>query len=415
MALALACAIAAGCSAPPAAGSTAPASHSAGGASAAPASHSAGGASAARPALNDSVVTREARVEDLQLVTGELKAVRSLTFATPRSEAWALQIKWLAEDGTEVKEGGRVIEFDNTAIAQGREEKNLRLVQAGIDLASREAALAAERVEHRFALDSAHAGVEKAGIDAAVPADLRQLREWQQKQAALTRAEASEQKAKLALDDFEIAAHSDLEILRIAKEKAEREVESVERDLSALQLTAPRTGIFAVAEHPWEGRKMQVGDTVWPGMDLAWLPDLSEMEVVGILPEVDEGRIGAGMPVRCVLDTYPDRVFEGRLTEVSVIGKEPDRRTVGGFNFRAKLDDSDPSVMRPGMSVRVEVIRRVWENVLTVPRQRLRTEEGKTWATGPSGERIEVRLAGCTPTRCVVEEGLREGDRIAAR
>src|SRR5262249_3428108 len=166
---------------------------------------------------------------------------------------------------------------------------------------------------------------------------------------------------------------------------------------------------------PWEGRKLQVGDTVWPGMELASIPDLSEMEVTGILPEVDEGRIAPGQQVRCVLDTYPDRVFQGRLAEVSAVGKEATRRSVGGFASRASLEGADPAVMRPGMSVRLEVIRKVWENALTVPRQAVATADGKTFVEGTAGQKTEVRLAGCTATRCIVEDGLQEGARLALR
>ena len=361
-------------------------------------------------ALETGPFRREARVEDLHLITGELKAIRSHQFTTPKSEAWNLQIKWLAEDGTQVGEGEKVIEFDNTAIAQGREEKKLRLIQAEIDLRSRKVVLAADETELRYTLDSANAAVEKARLEASVPVELREKREWQNKQSELKKAESAAEKARLALDAFEVSAKSDLEVLRIALEKAAREIESVERDLAALTLSAPRAGIFSVAEQRWEGRKLQVGDTVWPGMELASIPDLSEMEAVGTVPEVDEGRVASGMPVRCILDTYPDRVFEGRLADVSPVGKEGNRRVVGGFAFRAKLEGADPELMRPGMSVRLEVVRKVWENALTVPRRDVVTEEGKTFVAEPSGERHEVRLSGCTPTLCIVEEAATEGE-----
>ena len=45
----------------------------------------------------------EARaVEDVLVLTGEVRAVNSLKLDTPRSESWQEQIKWLAEDGAEV-------------------------------------------------------------------------------------------------------------------------------------------------------------------------------------------------------------------------------------------------------------------------------------------------------------------------
>jgi multidrug efflux pump subunit AcrA (membrane-fusion protein) len=81
-----------------------------------------------------------------------------------------------------------------------------------------------------------------------------------------------------------------------------------------------------------------------------------------------------------------------------------------GFRVRVALDHTDP-LMRPGLSVRVEVVRRQWAKALSVPRGAVRFEKG-----GPvvrrAGARIEVKLATCTPVECVVESGLSEGDGV---
>src|SRR5438093_1548601 len=66
---------------------------------------------------------RAGPVEDLFLMTGELRAVHSLDLVTPRSESWQVQIKWLADDGSVLHEGDRAIEFDNSQILQTIEEK----------------------------------------------------------------------------------------------------------------------------------------------------------------------------------------------------------------------------------------------------------------------------------------------------
>ena len=57
-------------------------------------------------------------------------------------------------------------------------------------------------------------------------------------------------------------------------------------------LNAPRDGIIVIGEHPWEGRKFHVGDTVQPGWTIVSLPDLSAgMEVRAELSDVDDGRV----------------------------------------------------------------------------------------------------------------------------
>jgi HlyD family secretion protein len=354
--------------------------------------------------------------EDVFLLTGDMRAVRSHPLGTPRSDAWQVQIKWLAEDGSLVHAAEKVIEFDNTSITQGIEEKRLRLIQSEIDITSRKAALEAEGEEKRYGYDSAKAAVEKARIEAEVPPSLRELRDWQEKQADLKRAEAAEQKARMEVQAFEVASRSDLAVLEIARDKASRELEAAERDLEAMTIAAPRDGIFVVGDNWREERQFQIGDTSWPGLTVATIPDLTEMEVLAYLPEVDEGRIAPGMTARCTLDTYPDTVFSGKIAEVAAVADEAGFRTKGGFRVRITLEKSDPDLMRPGMSVRAEILRRSWDRALAIPRQAVRRDGDRTFVErADGGGTVDVRIAACTATECVVESGLAEGDRVVVR
>src|SRR5215208_4414305 len=76
-------------------------------------------------------------VEDVFLITGELRATRSVSVVTPRSEG-QLQIRWMAEDGTEVAAGEQIMEFDSSRVIQNIEERRLRLRQAENERESRE-------------------------------------------------------------------------------------------------------------------------------------------------------------------------------------------------------------------------------------------------------------------------------------
>ena len=60
-------------------------------------------------------------------------------------------------------------------------------------------------------------------------------------------------------------------------------------------LAAPRDGVLVIDDHPWEGRKFYVGDTVQPGMTIMSLPDPAKgMQVLAELSDVDDGRVGVG-------------------------------------------------------------------------------------------------------------------------
>jgi HlyD family secretion protein len=365
-----------------------------------------------RGAEDRSAVVARRTVEDVFLLTGELQAVRSDELTVPRLEGGRVQVKWVAEDGAEVEAGATVAELDNTQVAQSLEEKRLRLTQAQISLEQREASLEAEGSQKRLEREKAEIEAEKARIEAAVPQELRSRKEWHEKQQLLLRAEAALQKARSALATFEESSGSDIGVMRIGRDKAAREVQAAEASLKQLALVAPRRGIVIVGRSPMEDRPLQVGDNMWPGFRVVSIPDLSAMEILAYLPEVDDGRVVKGQDARVVLEADLDRCFKGRVEEVAAVAQ--DARFLGGFKVRISLEETDANVMRPGLSARVEVVRRKFENALVVPREAVtRGAKGYT-ARRPGGSApLDVRVAACLPRECVIEQGLDEGSRVA--
>lgn len=356
------------------------------------------------------VVARKT-VEDVFLLTGELQAVRSEELTVPRVEGFRVQVKWLVEDGAEVGAGESVADLDTSQVAQGLEEKRLRATEAQIALEGREASLAAEASQKRFDLDKADTDVEKARIEAAIPVELRSRKEWNEKQQVLRKAQADLEKARLAVTAFAQSSRADVAVLRIAADKAARDLHSAEESLGRLSLKAPRAGIAILGRAPNEDRPLQVGDTLWPGLRVVSLPDLETMEVVALLPAVDDGRVAPGQPARVVLDTDLARAFRGRVEEVSAVAQAG--REEGGFQVRISLEETDRAVMRPGLSARVEVVRGRLEGALMVPRGAVeRLDQRARVRSVDRNALVEVRLGRCLPLDCVVEEGLKEGERV---
>jgi multidrug resistance efflux pump len=372
------------------------------------------------PSPEGEAAARRADVEDVFLLSGELEAVHSTSIVTPRSQG-ELQIRWMAEDGSIVREGDKVVEFDASRLIQGMEERRLKMRQAEIDLEGKARTAAAETERKRVAVEKAAVERDKARIDAAVPRDLQPAVDWQKKQNTLHELEAAFEKARLEEEAYRVTGASDVAVARVAVEKARRELTSSERLLAGMSTLAPKSGVFLVGNFwqwgPEGPRKLQPGDTVWPGYPVATIPDPSEMQVAAALTEVDHGRIAPGMPARCILDTYPDKVFQGVVEDVGAVAAEetggfrpPGARA--GFSVRVSLSQAD-GVMRPGLSVRVEVVRKRWAQALVVPRRAARYDGARLVVERSSGSagRI-VPVEACTSLDCVVSSGLEEGDRV---
>ena len=360
-------------------------------------------------------VVRRGEFQPKVLLTGELEAVNAEPISIPRTPAWQVPIRWLETDGTEVVAGQKVVELDNSQFTGDLEQRRLAEAGAYNELAREEAQIGVTLSEKEFAVAERRIELEKAKLDAGVPAELRSRREHQEKQLEMVRAEYEHRKAVEDLSSSRQASEAEIEQLRIALERAEQEIRTAEEAIATLSLTAPGDGILVISENRGEGRKYQVGDSVWVGLQVARIPDLSQMNVVARLIDVDDGRIAPGMRALCRLDTYPEREFPGHVIEIAPVAQEDDDQSLRrSFRVVIRLDDSDPERMRPGMSVRAEVLPLPLTDAIVVPRFALEFDDEGTRALMANGSSVEVTLGQCNALECVVREGLEDGVRLRA-
>jgi HlyD family secretion protein len=347
------------------------------------------------------------------LLTGELEAVEAALVVVPRTPMWRMPIQWMEEDGAVVTTGQRVVELENSQFAGTIEQNRLAEARARNDLMRKEADVQIDLADRGQQLEQARVQHEKASIAAAVPEDIQPRRDFQEKQLALARAEVDLQKAIDNLDTGREAALAELAELRISLEEAAREVRVAEQAIADLTLRAPRDGIFVISENRHEGRKIEVGDDVWVGLAVASIPELGAMQVNARLSDVDDRKITTGMRAICTLDSYPEQSYEGEVIEIAPVAKSGERQSLRRyFRVVVRLDGSDPDKMRPGMSVRVEVLPRPREDVLLAPRSALDFRSEAPRALLANGSAVGVTLGSCSAYECVIEDGLNEGDEL---
>jgi hypothetical protein len=348
-------------------------------------------------------------------LTGELVARQAAALYVPETPMWQVPVRWMEADGAEVKKGQRVVEFDNSAFASSLEEKKLNLLVSRNDQLRQDADFESSVADREFAVEGKRSAVAKAEVEAAVPESLRPRREWQERQLALEKARTELEKALDDLAAVRKAGEADREVRRIGYEAARREIDIAEKSIAALTLRAPADGVLVVAENPRERRKVQVGDSLWPGLAVAHIPERAGMQVEAALYDVDDGLIAKGMPAVCLLDAEPGRPVKAVVADLAAIAQEPApnslRRTL-----RAVLKLEDPAAVppRPGSSVRVEVEVAHKPNVLLAPRAALDFSAKAPRLLLASGGTAEVRLGPCNALACVVESGAAEGTRLRA-
>lgn len=358
---------------------------------------------------------RVATVErgDLQervLLTGVLDAAESIPMLVPRTDSWSVSLRWMADDGALVKKGDRVVEFENSGVLERINELELSAIEADSELATLEAENEVKRSDKQFEVDTKKVEVAKAELETKVPEELQSKREHRDAKLKLRRAKTALLSAKDDLKSTVDGGKLDEQVKRIAFDKALRAYKAAKKQLDQLSLEAPRDGIFTNGTHPWEKRKYQVGDNLWPGMTVGELPDLSAMVVEAKLSDVDEGRIQAGMRAQCVVDAFADRPLMGTVRAVSPIAHEPERNSPRRFfDVVVELDETDAEVLRPGLSVKIEVLARAAEDVLLVPRAAVDRTGETPVVRLEDGTEVEVELDFCTAQQCAIAAGIDEG------
>ncbi|MBV8761079.1 MAG: hypothetical protein JO257_27535 [Deltaproteobacteria bacterium] len=363
-------------------------------------------------------------VRDRVLLTGELKAASALDMAVPRTDSWQLSIRWLVEDGTTVKAGDKLVEFDNSAFTKELDQKKLNLRDAETALHGAEALGRIDIASKQTELDQAKLALAKATLKADVPADLLAGRDSQERQLEKRRSEIAVKKAEDALASAKQQQALDLKVKQIELDKAKRGIEAAEKTIAELVVTAPRDGVAVIDDHPWEGRKFHTGDTVQPGMTIVTLPDTNApMQVQADLSDVDDGRAAVAMAGTCTLDAYPTEPIACTVKDLTPVARiEGTKSLRRAFAVTLSLAATKEK-MRPGMSVKVELARPAVP-ALVVPRGALVPKvEGPGFTPGPGvnkqpqvrlsdGSLRDVTVGPCDAQGCAIEKGISEGEVV---
>jgi HlyD family secretion protein len=351
---------------------------------------------------------------------GEVKALKSITISAP-AEAGELQIIKVSPEGTVVKRGDVVVEFDKTKTEQdlAQFKSVLKSSEAEIGQAKAQAKLAEE--EDKTTVLKARYDVEGAKLEAG-------------KQEIVSKIEGEEAKLKLAdseqkLREAEAKEKSDQALNRAtveskqqASKKAQYDVERAERSLTQMTLRAPSDGAISLLQH-WGGSGMvtyRPGDRAWPGASIAELPDASTLRISARVDETERGRLAAKQTVTVQLNAIPDRQFTGhveRIGEIASLDFSSGWPITRNFTLEIVLDQTD-SRFKPGIRGEITVAVEKVPNALTMPAQALFQKSGQNvayvWRAGQFEERI-IEIGRRSGDKILVAKGVNAGEQVALR
>ena len=161
--------------------------------------------------------------------------------------------------------------------------------------------------------------------------------------AQATVAQLSLERAKqLAARQF--GPQATVEQSQAAYDQANAGIAKTQAIISQKLVRAPFDGELGV-------RHVEVGQFLTAGTQIVSLTDLSELYANFTVTEKDSGNLKVGQTVRVVVDAYPGRTFEGKITAI-----EPQIAT-DTRNIRVQATIANPDrILKPGMFTTTTVV-----------------------------------------------------------
>jgi HlyD family secretion protein len=349
---------------------------------------------------------------------GELEAASSISISVPNVRTGGLKIFGIIKDGSLVKKGDTLVEFDASELIQQLQETDnnlvaaLRQLEASVFRGSSETGnILADRQIAELEQDKAHTQAPRDQtiftrnqiIEGELNIDLTntKVREWTGKTD--TRK------------NINIASER---ILVIERKQQENKKDMLQQSLGSLKILAPEDGLALLSKDDM-GKPTTIGETRWPGYTLMTIPNVSAIKARVQTLETDAGNLKVGQTARITVDSHPATAFDAQIERIDTLARQPDRDSpVKYFEVILKVDGSGGEILKPGKIVHAKITTSSYDEAIAVPRVALVEESLKhyVWAlpSGGGGEpqKREVEIGTGDSARVVIKSGLREGDSI---
>jgi multidrug efflux pump subunit AcrA (membrane-fusion protein) len=305
------------------------------------------------------------------VLTGELKAERSTIINAPNiRSSFSNMVTFLAPEGVQVKKGDRIVEFDDSSLSSNKSEAERTLDEAKLTIEKTKADQEAQRCDLLNSVAQAKANLQSDELYGKIGKELLPGNTYQQYQLNVEKSKLSLQKAQEQLDNFEKSYASQMSLVEIARSEAEISLKKIESDMLLLKINAPQDGILIYGDNWSSNRKIQPGDTLFPGMEVVRLPDLSSMQVVGYVYDTEYGSLARDIRCSVSFDALPNFQTGGRIVSLtSVASRKGFASQKKVFQAVVQLDKIDSQIMKPGMTARVRIPMVLAKDAPAVPRE----------------------------------------------
>jgi multidrug efflux pump subunit AcrA (membrane-fusion protein) len=326
---------------------------------------------------------------------------------------WNLKIQRLIPEGTVVDSGAFVAELDRSELTGKIQDAQLSLqkVQSQVEQAKLDCTLTLSEardnlINLKYAVEERKLAVDQAQFES--PAVQRQA------EIDFEKAERSLVQATRNYETKVLQAKAKISEVEADLSKEMRKMGDLQKIMGEFVVKAPKKGMV-VYMREWNGKKRNVGSTVSPwDPTVAELPDLSVMESITYINEVDIQKVRENQTVKVGLDANPDKVLTGIVTSVANIGEQRPNSDSKVFEVKIQINESD-TTLRPAMTTSNSILVTELQNALFIPLECIHSNDSLSYVfkkEGLSTIRQEIILGELNETHAVILKGVEQSDKL---
>ena len=372
------------------------------------------------PETTDASVVAQAKRGEFKVTvttSGELRAIKFVQINVPQNAQQAnqyqMKISSIVPEGTVVKEGDVVAELDRSGIASRASDVGLALqkAQAVYEQAMLDSTLNLSKAREdmrtmELTLEEKKLAKEQSVYEA--PTVRRQA------EIDLEKAQRALAQAKLDYKTRTEQAQAKMREVGADRDRQKNLLAVVQDVMANFTIRAPAPGMVTYVKE-WNGKKKTTGSQVnaWEPA-VATLPDLTQMESITYVNEIDVRKIAVGQKAELSLDSDPSKRLKGKVTSVANMGEQRPNQDSKVFEVRILVEQAD-TTLRPGMTTGNAIETLSIADVLSIPLEAVSSDAGVTFVYKQSGGRVvkqEVATGAMNDDEVVVSQGLEEGDRV---
>jgi len=333
-------------------------------------------------------------------------------FGPPPSQSWRITITELAREGSRVKAGDVLAQFDGSAtddrVRTLGAELNARRSELESLLETQASEIEQEKVRLAEAKSIAEKATRKADTDAELYASLEYKKLLEEKAIAQDLYRREQQRTDLVVAVREAKrAELEADIRRL-----ESELAGAERELESFTIRAPRDGLVIVGTDR-QGQKLDVNDAVNPGIIVVELADETKLEVQAGVPEYAAARIAVGQPVEIDIDATGGSL-EGHVSSVaSIVRRQSQYSQAMVRDVTVTLPPDAIAGLRPGVSAKLRIVVGTERDALAVPDEVIHYRDGIPGVIVRGDGWRPIRIGRASSGMHIVESGLEPGDEVA--